>query len=118
MCATHYQRWRRNGDPVTSNVRRGPDHYAWTGDAATYSAVHQRIYAERGLARKQRCRYCAEPAQGWAYIYGDPAEQRGDDGHGNVLAYSTDLSYYISLCHPCHRRLDASHLPVIEGVAA
>lgn len=117
MCGTHYQRWRRNGDPLASTIRRGPEHYAWTGDDATYAAVHQRLYSLHGLARLRACRLCEKPAVQWAYTYGAPDERVGDDGHGRSMPYSTDLTYYVALCNPCHRRLDLRHLPVIQGAA-
>ena len=57
MCNKHYLRWRNNGDPNV--VRTGGASLAlernprWTGDAASYAAIHLRLQRHRGVASDQ-----------------------------------------------------------------
>jgi hypothetical protein len=102
QCSPHYQRWRR-----TRPAERacGEGHGRWTGDEASYSAVHGRLVRTRGRASSFACAHCGESARQWAYDYGDPNE-RHDQQCG---AYSVDLDRYMPLCVPCHTRFDCAH---------
>lgn len=95
-CMTHYYRWRRQGSPLVVGMGGAPRerNASWTGDEATYHAVHKRLAAERGAASDYTCELCDNEAEEWAF----------DEPTG----YSTDLSRYRPLCVPCHRRADRS----------
>lgn len=87
---------------------RAPEvHHRWTGDQATYAAVHQRIVTQRGSASTHDCvRNCGRRALHWAYDHLDLAERRSPDGR----SYSLDPDHYQPLCAYCHQQLDG---PVI-----
>lgn len=71
--------------------QRGEANHMWRGDAANYQALHLRVQAARG--KPSRCSAC-ETTEGkfeWANLTGKYA----------------DVSDYIRLCIPCHRRFDA-----------
>lgn len=98
-CDTHLQRFRKRGtvDLPHDRGRR------WTGDDATYAAVHIRLRLERGPAKAQTCVTCGAPAQHWAFDH-DTADVMYDP---RGLPYTTDLDRYQPMCQPCHRRMDA-----------
>lgn len=100
-CEKHYQRFRATGSATTPLPERGP---RWTGDRATYNAVHLRIRKMNGPARLQTCFRCGDAADHWAYDHADP-NARVDGKHR--LPYSLDPDHYIALCKTCHRRMDA-----------
>lgn len=75
----------------------------WTGDAASYQAVHSRLRSYRGRAKDQTCA-CGEPATGWAYDHADPNHKVSETG----APYSTDLARYVALCASCHRLMDTA----------
>ena len=98
-CNAHLIRWRKTGDPLTPI----PEHPGtWTGEDATYNAVHFRLRHQRGRAAAQTCE-CGEPAAEWAYDHSKSEPKVDPEGK----PYSTDLARYIPLCRSCHRRLDA-----------
>lgn len=104
LCPMHSTRKRRHGDALIvkkPEVRRGVDHPSWTGDDATYSAVHQRLRKSLGSASSSQCVDCGGDAAQWSYDRKDSAELESEFG-----PYSTDLSYYIARCIPCHKRFD------------
>ena len=92
----HYQRLRDHGS------LDAPTHYRWTGDEASYGAVHLRLRAERGLPGDFVCD-CGARAQHWAFMRDDRPAMYSDGGR----PYSTDLSRYKAMCVTCHRRMDA-----------
>ena len=114
LCAKHYIRLNANGDPRVVGVRgagrklAGEQHYKWTGDDASYGAVHYRLRKQRGLASGQTCAHCGASASQWAYDHTDPDERTGVD-HGHVLRYSVETSRYMPLCAKCHKALDLAH---------
>ena len=97
ICEMHYQRLQDHGSTDA------PAHHRWTGDAATYTAVHLRLRAQRGPAKDSTCP-CGAPAEHWAYVRGGDQSIRYDE---QGRPYSTDLSRYAALCRTCHRRMDA-----------
>ena len=102
LCNAHYIRKRKTGDPLTPLPERV---HWWTGDAATYVAVHIRLKSERGRASAHICP-CGEPAREWAYDHADPDVRHDPKGK----PYSLDIfGHYNALCASCHKRLDASH---------
>lgn len=106
LCAMHYARLQRHGDVTTTLTRTplyGADNPAWTGDQASYTAVHQRLGRERGSARTHTCR-CGAPATDWAYQHNDPDERASPYG-----PYSTNPDCYEPLCGRCHLALDDAH---------
>ena len=100
FCNAHYIRFKNKGDPIAPKSDRVP---WWTGDQATYIAVHIRLKSERGKASGHKCLRCGGPAQEWAYDHMDPDEKFDPKG----LPYSIDLSHYQPLCRSCHRKLDS-----------
>ena len=95
-CRTHYERWRRHGDPQ-ADIPIGP--YRSTGDS--YWAVGQRLRSERGPATGRRCAGCAAPAACWSYDGTDP-DERTDPARG--YRYSRDPDHYQPRCRTCHHR--------------
>jgi hypothetical protein len=64
-------------------------------ETVSYSGVHYRLRAERGLAREYPCAdNCGEQAVSWAY----------KEPHG----FSVNLDDYRPLCWPCHMQRDLS----------
>lgn len=71
-----------------------------------YDAIHERLKAARGPAKNYTCAACAEQAQHWAHLPGDPDERIGTK-RGFDVPMSVDLGFYLPLCRSCHRSLDA-----------
>jgi len=105
-CNAHYIRWRATGDPVTPFLEHN---LKWTGDEATYNAVHLRLRKQRGKAADLPCVGCGKTASTWAYDYAAPNENRDEKGR----PYSPDLSHYQPMCTTCHRRFDVQHMPFV-----
>ena len=104
LCSKHYNRQRRTGDVNTvrkGSPGKGSGHHSWKGAAASYAALHNRVYRARGKA--SGCAHCGadDPAKRyeWAMLH-------GTDG--------TDVSNYISLCRPCHRTYDLGRITPAE----
>lgn len=104
LCTMHHTRARRHGSPDIVNapeVRYEAANPAWTGDGATYNAVHIRVRSERGPARSHVCADCPAPARHWSYDHNDPDEKTSERG-----PYSLDLSRYQPRCVSCHKHFD------------
>jgi len=99
LCSMHMQRWARYGS--TDDIPNA----RWLGDAAGYSAVHERLVRTRGSASTHACAHCGGQAQDWAYDMTCPNEKQGER-HGRMLAFSTDPDRYMPLCRPCHKVFD------------
>jgi len=97
LCDLHYKRQWKHGDPALGATRAG-------ADDVSYFAVHARLHRLHGPAAARPCRHCGKPAYEWAYDHSDPNEQHDEDGR----VYSLDLTRYLPLCRPCHRKLDAA----------
>jgi hypothetical protein len=114
MCKLHDTRRRRHGDPRTfihqrdRNLPRGSDNHLWTGDEATYFAVHQRVRKARGSASTYVCG-CGRPAKQWAYDHSDP-EQKYELIGATMTAYSIDVERYEAKCVRCHKRADMERI--------
>lgn len=67
-----------------------------------YHHLHTNLARQRGKASSYSCA-CGAPATQWAYDHSDPDEITDERGR----VYSTDVSRYVPLCIPCHRKLDA-----------
>jgi len=90
--------YRKRGAPA------GLAHPRWTGDSASYTAVHFRLVATRG--RPQRCDECGRSDPGrysWA-LKKDAWSELKDDLHRGP--YSTRLTDYDRLCNGCHNKRD------------
>lgn len=96
-CQRHYSRWLRQGDPEAL-----PPRHNWTGEAATYRAVHKRLATRRGKADRFICVDCGGQAHQWSYQGGDPDERQSSAG----LAYTPNLDAYAPRCVSCHKRRD------------
>ena len=94
-CGKHRERVRKHGDPHVV-----APHSNWTGDAATYNAVHLRLRASYGPATKFVCP-CGEPAKQWAYQHTSEAELTSELG-----PYCVDLGHYLAMCVSCHKKMD------------
>lgn len=114
MCRMHYKRWFTHGDPSVVLPRggdmgvhpKGPEHPSWQIDRLSYSGAHMRVRAARGPASDYECS-CGSRASHWAYDHSDPApltQMRGKTLH----VFSPDVSRYLPLCVPCHKREDLS----------
>ena len=87
---------------------------SWTGDTATYNAVHQRLHEWQGSASAYSCVDCGKQARHWSYDHQADNEQQSDFG-----AYTVDLKHYEPRCVSCHKTHDlhlinsraTSHLP-------
>lgn len=99
-CSLHQQRLRLVGQTERRPQARRDSFPHWTGENATYSAVHQRLRKERGHASEHICARCGErQARQWS-VDKQRAEKR------TPWPYSTDLSLYEPLCVSCHKRKD------------
>lgn len=106
-CIMHWKRWWKHGDPLWAASRvdslqhlKGADNPNWTGDDASYKAIHRRLERKNGSASGFVC-LCGEKALHWSYDHLDPNEKESEFG-----PYSTDLDRYQPRCVPCHVRLD------------
>lgn len=100
-CTLHYQRWRKWGDVEERPLLGRP----LLGEHPTLSTIHNRLKTSRGSASMHACVDCGGCAAEWSYSNEDPNELIGED-HGNLIAYSLDLSHYAPRCKPCHRQKD------------
>lgn len=105
-CAMHAARVQRHGstDRIGTRPRYRQDHHDWTGDAATYGTVHDRLRAWRGPARAHRCVDCDRQAHHWSYDHGCPDERTSRHG-----PYSPHLEHYRPRCGRCHKAHDMRH---------
>ena len=106
-CSMHKSRVDRHGDPNAVIHQRDrnnkwENHVRWTGDSATYNAVHQRLRITRGIAKAHECVDCGGQAKQWSYDHSDPAAKVSEIG----IPYSTELEHYVARCIPCHKRFD------------
>lgn len=95
-CQMHLIRLRQTGDP-------GPVAPLLGGSDVQYAAIHHRLRAAFGKASGHACASCDKAADEWAYDHLDP-DQRIDSASGHP--YSIKLERYMTLCRPCHRKLD------------
>jgi hypothetical protein len=95
----HWLRLKKRNDPNFEYV--GDVVARWTGDDATYMAVHQRLRIRRGSAKLHKCVDCGLDAKQWSYEHNDPNEKSSELG-----PYSTDLNYYSPRCISCHKKFD------------
>ncbi len=115
MCSTHYQRQRKHGSPDV--VKKGGASLAlesnpnWSGDAASYMAVHLRLRNQRGRAKDFSCVDCDAKAAHWSYNNTDP-DERFEHGMGR---YSTDLTNYEPRCVRCHKAHDNAARALLTG---
>lgn len=100
-CTTHGRRLVKGGSTGYVPSRAREDNPAWTGAAASYNAVHERLRNWQGPARERLCR-CGKQARHWAYQHSDPNPSFTRTG----LPYSTILTHYAPMCVPCHKRMD------------
>ncbi len=71
---------------------RGSNHPNWKGDEVSYGALHE--WVKRSLGKPEICEHCRSTEK----RYYDWANKSGN--------YRRDLSDWIRLCKPCHKRFD------------
>lgn len=82
------KRWEQS-----KTLLAGQNNGMWKGDDASWSAIHKRIYAERGKASTHPCAFCDDSATDWAWNNaGDP----------------TDTYSFFPACRTHHRRYDVA----------
>lgn len=109
LCARHRMRMLRHGDPLAfrpNPMPTGPDTPHWTGNDATYGAVHQRVKKAFGVPSLHHCVDCGRQAQHWSYDHTDP-NQKHDPERG---PYSPDITRYQPRCVRCHKRFDMNRI--------
>lgn len=108
-CDLHATRFRRYGTTELLGgpaPRYGAENTSWTGDGASYSAVHLRLNKTLGSARHYPCvGGCGGAAAQWAFDHEAPT-RRLDPLTG---PYSTSLDDYRPMCVSCHKRYDLAH---------
>lgn len=139
FCRSHYDRFKRYGNPVGSRERtvqfcecgevvqaRGMCkrcygnwlYYNGQGlrggiktDEPSYSLAHARLRKERGRAAIYECELCGGPAREWALSAGAQELLFGVSGTGrkNITAYSMNPYDYFPACSPCHRAYDSEY---------
>lgn len=105
LCPMHQARKGRHGDVnvrLKAPVVRGPAHPSWK-EVVPYHTLHQRLRDTRGKASYcEQCGVADERTYHWALDHTTKATVlQGVEG-----PYSLDLNAYISLCVPCHKRMD------------
>ncbi|ATE85171.1 hypothetical protein SEA_DATTRAN_68 [Streptomyces phage Dattran] len=71
-----------------------------------YTAMHHRLYVDRGQASSHRCIDCDNEATDWSYRGGDPDELASTEAANEGRVYSLDPSYYDPRCRSCHKIYD------------
>lgn len=111
-CEMHRARIQRHGntDWIGPVRRRGPAHHKWL-ENPRYHTVHDRLNRWRGPA--SGCEQCGDTDPSAEYQWALDWEKAGgavlmDDAAG--CAFSADVAHYISLCVPCHKRMDLARL--------
>lgn len=97
LCAKHYMRWAKYGDPEWTA-------YSDPQSEITYTTAHQRVAKRRGPATDHPCVDCGAGAHEWSYIGGCPREQRNTGAYDSP--YSPDPARYEPRCRGCHRAFD------------
>lgn len=111
FCKMHGTRVRRHGDAGAVILHADRDHpcgernHAWTGDDATYTAMHRRVSRARGKASEQACVDCGKAASHWSYDRKCENEVQSEYG-----PYSTNVGRYQARCVPCHKRFDLASI--------
>ena len=101
LCDTHRMRMRQYGTLELVGRPTGRDNWMWSGDEASYRAVHGRLRKQRGRAQEHTCVGCGDQAKQWSYTHDCPNEKQSDEG-----PYSVDLGRYQPMCVPCHKAFD------------
>lgn len=98
-CQTHYHRYWRTGSLEILPKEQRVD--------ISYTAAHSRVRKFLKAATKQKCIHCGATASEWAYDGTDESE-RSELIQGKwPVVYSVWPEFYMPLCFPCHRKMDA-----------
>ncbi|QGJ92844.1 hypothetical protein PBI_BEAGLE_85 [Arthrobacter phage Beagle] len=106
-CSMHSARIARHGNPDTvieykdRQFPKGENHPWWTGEDATYNAIHFRLRDTRGKACEHKCFECESDASQWAYVHNRGSALTSEHG-----PYSVNLDDYEAMCVPCHKTMD------------
>ena len=95
----------RRGDASTCGVRQ-----RHVRENVSYFTAHERVARVRGRAAEHRCADCDGPAAQWSYDHADPNERHDETLSARPVAYSTDPSYYVPRCVPCHKKYDLGRI--------
>lgn len=114
LCFLHWRRQHSTGTTDDPTPLVGEKNHKWTGDSASYFAIHMRL---RNMPRPAGCAVCGTTTgrMEWALKPLPPAESRRISADGRV--YSVDLRHYANLCKRCHNHLDLSRSHCRRGHA-
>lgn len=114
LCFLHWRRQHATGTTDDPTPRSGDRNHKWTGDSASYFAIHLRL---RSRPRPIACAGCGATTgrMEWALLSPFPPESRRISANGRV--YSIDLNSYVNLCKKCHNHLDLSRPHCRKGHA-
>lgn len=99
LCAVHYQRNRKYGDPTTVISRAKP-----LLASVLYGSAHRRVHRWRGIAKLHACVDCGAQAAHWSYREQSAGQCIVDE---NGRRYSLDPDDYEPRCTFCHAAFDA-----------
>lgn len=114
FCKLHDTRFRRHGDPMKvipasdRAMPKGESNHNWVANAS-YSALHQRIRANRGSASAHACSNCAKRAAQWAYQH-NAQDERYELIEGTLTSYSLNIFDYKPMCVKCHKTFDMERI--------
>lgn len=109
ICRMHHLRMKIRGSYDFEYV--GPNNQQWTGDEASYNAIHLRLRMTYGRAGRHACVDCGKRARHWSYNHSGIKHRVSSDG----LHYSTDISQYEPRCASCHTRFDRARAAERRG---
>jgi len=78
--------------PKDKNMKKGSENGNWKGSAASYSAMHKRVY--KVLGKADHCEECGRNDNDTVYNW------------ANLTGKLDDPKDYASLCRKCHMRFD------------
>lgn len=71
-----------------------------------YRAVHDRLKAKQGPAKRHTCVDCSNTAAHWSYNHDDPNERTDRTLSTGPMHYGLSSEHYSPRCVSCHKRFD------------
>lgn len=99
-CRKHYEKWRRNGNPLGQRSR----------GVRNYFSAHRFLRNTYGSATEHDCSVCSNPADEWAFVKEWCPTPQEQDGR----LYSQDPAHYLTLCKRHHYAYDTGLFPSFE----